>query len=172
MEGCGGDYNAREIVPQSWVLPMVRKPAPLQARVVSSQPFCAAINAGQAWLVGSPKPFMIESPIVSTCGAAITACGATGSVGVAVVGVAVVGVTVGVGWVVAVEDFNAEAKAALLDCSAYAVVAATWVIRMPPTAPTVTIAATTIIRICKRRVGDPFVDLLDPARGIEGSSPK
>ena len=55
---------------------MVRKPAPLQARVVRSQPFWAAINAGQAWLVGSPNPFMIESPMVSTLSGGGGTCGA------------------------------------------------------------------------------------------------
>ncbi len=53
---------------QSDESPILAKPAPLQARLVSFQPLRFAMIAGHASSVGRPWPFMIESPIATTTG--------------------------------------------------------------------------------------------------------
>ena len=68
--------------PHSSGLPGVRNPAPSQAREVRCHPLAVDRGSGQASAGLSPKPFMIESPMVSTRSGATTT-GAAGVAGVA-----------------------------------------------------------------------------------------
>ena len=90
--------TSTSVTPHSSGLPAARNPAPSQARFVRSQLLAAEMSSGQASAGVSPKPFMIESPIVSTC---LGAAAGTGAGGVAE------GVAVGLG--VAVLSAGAEA---------------------------------------------------------------